>query len=129
MKVAPLFVVAILGACASTSAPPPQTIDQSEYVYHAPYDPEMTVFERQKEVSDKQIADEELAYNKSVESINNEFGREMAKIGECQVAHPNDKLGRLSKQCMAVRKELCAVDVRIDSRGEYHHKPFCGTTP
>jgi hypothetical protein len=116
----------MLGACVSTSPPPAQTIDRNDYTYHTPYDPEMTVFEHQKEVSDKQIADEEYTYNKSIESINNKFEEEMAKIGECQTAHPNDKKGRLSKQCMEVRKGLCAIDILIDSRGTYHKKSYCG---
>lgn len=62
---------------------------------------------------------EALAYQASLERIQEKFLREKKAIETCLTD------GSAPKACVKLKADYCQINVAIDTKGVYHRKPYC----
>jgi hypothetical protein len=62
---------------------------------------------------------EALAYQASLERIQDKFLREKHAIESCLTD------GSAPKTCVKLKADYCQINVSIDTRGSWHRKPYC----
>lgn len=93
----------------STNVPPPGFVEYS-------YSDDRTF----QDIKDQAAADEEAAYNHSIEKISATMADESLKLEMCEGVY-----GKNGKEYKALLKQTCEIDMLVDSRSGHHSKPYC----
>lgn len=121
--IVPIVAAVILcGACVSSNQPAPQVINRADYIPRQEFELTLEEYKAKETSPHTEEVAENVLYQQSLERIDNEIADDILKMRMCIEEYNSPKL----KVCVELKTQLCKVDVLIDSRGDYHRKPFCG---